>query len=67
MKSEDIMRLMFDSCDKHTSNAWHNDFWTITQEELERFAQKIAETERERLAQTFEPMIAEAIRARGQQ
>lgn len=59
MTTEEITRIMFESCDKHTSSAWHNDFWTITQEELERFAKAIAAKEREACAEIAESYVSE--------
>ena len=32
---------MNESCDPDKEDAWHNGFWTITQEELERFTKSI--------------------------
>ena len=42
MTLEDIIRMMREACDKDTVDAWHNDYWTITQSELERFAALVA-------------------------
>lgn len=41
MNKEQIIELAKQACDKYKADAWHNGFWTITQEELERFAQLI--------------------------
>lgn len=41
MNKEQIIELAKQACDKDKVDAWHNGFWTITQEELERFAQLI--------------------------
>jgi hypothetical protein len=38
---------MQQACDPDKKPAWHNDFWTVTQQELERFAVLVAEAERE--------------------
>ena len=53
--------------------AFRNGFWTVTSEELERFAALVRADEREACAQIFEPPItqahaayAAAIRARSQ-
>lgn len=51
---EDVIRMAREACDTDKVDAWHNDFWTITQEELERFANLVAEHERERCACTVE-------------
>lgn len=42
MNREDIIRVMREACDTDMVFAWHNDFWTVTQEELERFAALVA-------------------------
>jgi hypothetical protein len=54
MTKEDIIRMAREACDKDKVDAWHNDFWTVTQEELERFAALVAAAERERCAQVCE-------------
>ena len=46
MTRDDIIRMMREACDADKVDAWHNDFWTITQEELERFAALVADAER---------------------
>jgi hypothetical protein len=46
MKRDDIIKLMQQACDPDKKPAWHNEFWTVTQEELERFAALVAEAER---------------------
>lgn len=38
MTRDDIIKLMRESCDTDKSEPWDNGFWTVTQEELERFA-----------------------------
>jgi hypothetical protein len=77
MTQDDIIRMAREACDAGTVDAWHNDFWTITQEELERFAALVAQAEREACAKVAEKMlrfytqavtgVPEAIRARGQE
>ena len=42
MKKEDIIKLARDACDEDKVDAWQNGFWTLTQEELERFATLVA-------------------------
>ena len=50
MTRKDIIRMMREACDKDTVDAWHNDYWTITQEELERFAALVTEATKEKAA-----------------
>ena len=76
MTRKDIIRMAREACDKNTVDAWHNGFWTVTQEELERFAALVVAAEREacaKVAEAYEPRcevcprgVAEAIRARGE-
>jgi hypothetical protein len=47
MNREDIIRMAREACDPDTVDAWKNGYWTITQEELERFAAIVAAAERE--------------------
>jgi hypothetical protein len=79
MTRDDIIKLMQQACDPDKKPAWHNGFWTITQEELERFAARVAEAEREACAKVCDARYtgdnnredmearrcAAAIRARG--
>ncbi len=74
MTREEIIRAMRSACDKTKVDAWKNDFWTITQDELERFAALVATKEREACAKVVEIFdrtfqtgggIAGSIRARG--
>ena len=72
MDRESIIRMAREACDKDKVDPWHGGFWTITQEELERFAALVAAAEREACAEMVEDMdvqhpkyIAAAIRARG--
>jgi hypothetical protein len=62
-----------EACDKDKVDPWHRGFWTITQEELERFAALVSAAEREECAKVAENYpnwnelkvnIAAAIRAR---
>lgn len=46
MTRDDIIKLMQQACDPDKKPAWHNGFWTITQQELERFADFVAKAER---------------------
>ena len=50
MNREDIIRMMQSVCDTDKVDAWHNEFWTVTQDELERFAALVAAAEREKVA-----------------
>lgn len=54
MTQDDIIKLMKQACDPDKKPAWHNEFWTITQEELERFADLVAAAEREACAKIAE-------------
>jgi len=77
MNRDDIIRMARKACDSDKVDAWHNGFWTLTQEEIERFSALVAAAEREACAKVCEPQeehddpltawkIAKAIRARGQ-
>lgn len=80
MNRKEIIRAMRSACDKDKVDAWINDFWTITQEELERFAALVTAKEREECAKMCEARVvgdhnredaeakrcAAAIRARGE-
>jgi hypothetical protein len=50
MNRDDIIRMAREACDPDTVDAWKNGYWTITQEELERFASLVAAHEREKCA-----------------
>ncbi len=50
MTRDDIIRLAREACDKDKVDPYQNDFWAITQEELERFAALVAAAEREKVA-----------------
>lgn len=54
MKREDIIKLAREVCDKDKVDAWHNGFWTLTQEELERFAELVRDDERNACVQIIE-------------
>jgi Mg-chelatase subunit ChlD len=47
---DDIIEMAKEACDSDKVDAWHNGFWTLTQEELERFAALVAAAEREACA-----------------
>jgi hypothetical protein len=59
---EDIIRMMRSVCDTDKVDAWHNEFWTVTQDELERFAALVAALvaahEREACAKVCEDAIS---------
>lgn len=71
MISHEIINLMHKACDKNRISAWHNGYWIIAQNELERFAALIAASEREQCAniadQHSAPLVAAKIRAGGDQ
>ena len=46
MNRDDIIEMAKKSCDSDKVDAWHNGFWTLTQEELERFAALVAAAEK---------------------
>jgi hypothetical protein len=54
MKRDETIKLMQQACDPDKKPAWHNGFWTITQVELERFADLVLKAEREWLGLTYE-------------
>ena len=75
MNREDIIRMMRSVCDTDKVDAWHNEFWTVTQDELERFAALVAAAEREACCKIVHGQCesdnvaqrtVDAIRARGE-
>ena len=58
MNRKEIIRAMRSVCDKDKVDAWINGFWTITQEELERFAAFVV-SEKDKKIQELEDMILE--------
>ncbi|MCA3503054.1 MAG: hypothetical protein IOD05_07380 [Rhodobacter sp.] len=56
MSREDIICMMRSVCDTDKVDAWHNEFWTVTQDELDRFAALVAAHEREACAKVCEGM-----------
>ncbi len=50
MTRDDIIRLAREACDKDKVDPYQNDFWAITQGELEHFAALVAGAEREKAA-----------------
>jgi hypothetical protein len=57
MTRDDIIRMMRSVCDTDKVDAWHNDFWTVTQDELERFHAIAVAAEREACAKVCEKQI----------
>lgn len=53
MTRDDIIKLMQQACDPDKKPAWHNEFWTITQVELERFADLVLKAERQACAEAL--------------
>lgn len=47
MTREETIRIMREVCDKDKVDAWHDGFWVITQEELERLVARVEVEERE--------------------
>jgi hypothetical protein len=56
MTRDDIKNLMQQACDPDKKPAWHNGFWTITQLELERFADLVLRAERQACAQVCDEL-----------
>ena len=76
MTKDDIIRMAREASDPDKVDPFHNGFWVLTQEELERFAALVAAAEREECAKVCEAYendmgygqpqkCADAIRARG--
>ena len=76
MTRDEIIGAMRSVCDKDKVDAWQNDFWAITQDELERFValveERAAAAEREECARIAawilkmpENDVSEVIRERG--
>jgi hypothetical protein len=74
MTRDDIIRMAREACDTDKVDAWHNGFWTLTQDEIERFFHMAQAAEREACAKVCErrgmvkggEVFAARIRARGQ-
>jgi hypothetical protein len=43
MDTETIIKLIRDATDTDKVDAWHNGFWTLTHDELERFAKLLTD------------------------
>ena len=77
MTKDEIIEMLRESCDKDKVDPLQNDFWVVDTEELETFAKKVAEKEREACAKVCDdmygnsvhwfPEAATAIRARGEE
>ena len=73
MTQDEIIEMLRASCDKDRVDPEQNGFWVIVTDELEAFANLIAQHEREACAKVCDDhygwtprMIGETIRARGQ-
>jgi uncharacterized protein CbrC (UPF0167 family) len=68
----DTTDMMREACDKDKVDAWQNDFWTITQEELKAFEALVRADERSALLDLVDDYaknntdLKAAIRARGE-
>lgn len=79
MTQDEIIEMLRASCDKDKVDPEQNGFWVIVTEELERFANLVAQHEREACAKiadqyvgqdlehNFSALVAHNIRARGQE
>lgn len=54
---EQIIAWARAACDPDTVDPWHNGFWTVTQEELERFAALIEQAAIERCAKVCDEKV----------
>ena len=54
MTNDEIIEMVRESCDKDKVDPLQNGFWVLTTEELETFAKKVAEKEREACAKVCE-------------
>jgi hypothetical protein len=75
MTRDDIIRMAREACDPDKVDAWKNGFWTLAQEELERFAALVVQAERDAIcpivygrcgSDNDAQRIVDAIRARGE-
>ena len=57
MDRDDIIKMAREACDSDKVDAWHNGFWTLTQEELARFAALVAAREREECARVCDEKV----------
>ena len=56
MTKDEIIEMLRESCDKDKVDPLQNDFWVVDTEELETFAKKVAEKEREACARVCETL-----------
>jgi len=56
MTREETIRILREVCDKDKVDAWHDGFWVITQEELERLVARVEVEEREACARACEEL-----------
>ncbi|CAB4168122.1 hypothetical protein UFOVP1666_5 [uncultured Caudovirales phage] len=61
MTKDEIIEMLRESCDKDKVDPLQNDFWVVDTEELETFAKKVAEKEREACAKVCDDMSGEGI------
>ena len=54
MTRDETIRMVREALDTDKVDAWSNDFWVITQEEIERFAALVAAAQREACAKVCE-------------
>ena len=59
--TRDIIRLAREACDKDKVDPYQNDFWAITQEELERFAALVAAAEQKPISDVTEAVTKTVI------
>lgn len=57
MGRKQIIRMAREACDADKVDAWYGGFWTLTQEELERFAALVAAAERDACAKLADGQI----------
>lgn len=63
MTRDEIIRMAREACDADKVDAWYGGFWTLTQEELERFAAIVAAAEREECAKLCDSFKNKALGA----
>jgi len=54
MTRDEIIKMAREACDPDKVDAWQNGFWTLTQEELERFAALVVQAERDASMRSFQ-------------
>jgi hypothetical protein len=63
MTRDDIIRMAREACDADKVDAWHNGFWTLTQEELERFTALVAAAVEQKYIRAASELIPVAVAA----